>query len=113
MLIRKIFLPLCAAGMLFGATTRAMANPAYEAGLEAVRQFRYAEALMHFKAAAAQGNRDALRNSGLMLLLGSSLYGAEIKGRQSEAIALLKAAADKGCEISTLILSRLGFYQGC
>lgn len=112
MLAQRLFASLGMIGLLYVATP-VCASTEYEAGLEAAHEFRYAEALQHFRKAAAAGDRNAMRTSGLMLLLGSRLYGQEIRSVPSEAIALLKAAADAGCEVSNLMLTRLGYYQGC
>ncbi|MFN4004344.1 MAG: hypothetical protein ACK4J1_06450 [Hylemonella sp.] len=109
---KKILLAALAAWTLAWAGPAA-ANPAYEEGLRQVDERNYARALQEFRRAAAQGHRDAMRAAGLMLLFGSDLYGAQIPRQEGQAVALLKAAADAGCEVSALILARMGYHQGC
>lgn len=76
----------------------------YELGLEAVQDYRYSEALMHFQTAAEQGERGARRNLGLMLLYGDQLYGKEVPRNQAQAKRWLQAAASEGCEVSAFML---------
>lgn len=83
---------------------QAASSSSYEQGLEAVTHYRYSEALMHFQAAAEQGNRDAERNLGLMLLYGDRLYGGDVVRNQGQARRWLQAAARDGCEVSTFML---------
>ena len=89
------------------------AQTEYEAGVEAMRDFHFTEAQEHFRLAAGQGHRDALRTWGLMLLYGESLYGPALHRKTGQAVALLRQAADQGCEVSRFVLARLGHYQGC
>jgi TPR repeat protein len=84
----------------------------YEAGLVAAGEHRYAQALSHFQAAAVQGDRNAQRTSGLMLLYGERLYGAEVHADKLQAMKLLRAAAQSGCEVSARMLSQLQSTQG-
>lgn len=102
--------------LLCGGASHAQAADtyeSYEAGLQAAQDHRYAEALQWFKTAAAQGHRDAQLHSGLMLLYGSLLYGADVEADPVQALALLRAAADAGCETSRFILTRVRSSQGC
>jgi len=89
------------------------ASQLYAAGRQASEEHHHAEALQWFKAAALQGHRDSQLNSGLMLLYGSLLYGAEVEADPVQALALLRAAADAGCEVSAYILTRMRSNQGC
>lgn len=59
---------------------------AYEVGLEATRDYHYAEALLHFHLAAEEGNRDAQRTIGLMLLDGERLYDSAIQQNHEQAM---------------------------
>lgn len=84
------------------------ANPSsYDRGLEAAENYRYSEALMYFQKGAEQGDRNAQRNLGLMLLYGELLYGKEASRNQVHAKRWLQAAAAEGCEISTFMLKVL------
>ena len=101
----------CVAILLAGLapwTFAAAADTDYEAGLQAVQEFRYDQALAHFDAAAAHGNRDAMRTAGLMLLYGQDLYGEEVPKDWIKAVHLLSAAAHKGCRVSAGVLQQLG-----
>lgn len=89
------------------------ASQLYSAGRQASEEHHHAEALQWFKAAALQGHRDAQLNSGLMLLYGPRLYGAEVETDPVQALALLRAAAEAGCEISAYMLTRMRGNQGC
>jgi TPR repeat protein len=80
---------------------------AYEQGLEAVANYRYAAALMHFQVAAEQGDRSARRNLGLMQLYGELLYGNEVPRNQEQARRWLEAAAADGCEVSAFMVKTL------
>lgn len=82
-------------------------NPYYAAGTEAAGELRYAAALAHFQQAAAAGDRDALRTSGLMLLYGEALYGPAIRQDRARAQELLRQAAAQGCEVSIFMLRQL------
>ena len=112
----KLLRATCVAILLAGLaplTFAATADADYEAGLQAAQDFRYAEALAHFDAAAAQGNRDAMRSAGLMLLYGRDLYGEEVPRDWIKAVHLLSAAALKGCRVSASVLRQLGVrYYG-
>lgn len=112
MKLKTYLLPALAVWALAGAGTAA-ANTAYQEGLQYAREHDYARALQAFRQAAAQGHRDAMREAGLMLLFGSALYGAQIPRHEAQAVALLKAAAEAGCEVSALMLTRLRHHQGC
>ena len=79
----------------------------YRAGLEAIRNLRYGEAIADFRQASAQGHRDATRSLGLMLLFDKPLT----PDKEKEAIALLRRAATHGCETSQIVLARLGIYH--
>lgn len=83
---------------------RAADLSSFELGLEAVEDHRYGEALKHYQQAAQQGNRDAQRSLGLMLLYGERLYGKEVVRQEELAWRWLRAAASQGCEVSTLML---------
>ena len=94
----------------------ALANTAradYEAGVEAMHDFHFEEAQAHLERAAGQGHRDAQRTLGLMLLYGENLYGPTVHRKTGKAVAMLKQAADQGCEVSRFGLARRGHYQGC
>ena len=80
---------------------------AYEAGLQAATDLRYAEALEHYTRAAALGHRDAMRNAGLMLLYGDRLYGAQLQKDWIRAVHLLAEAALKGCNVSSRVLRQI------
>lgn len=99
---------LVALAMLAGTpTAQAMNRSSYELGLEAAENYRYGEALMHFQRAAEQGDRNARRNLGLMLLYGDLLYGKEVPRNQEQARRWLQSAAGAGCEVSTFMLKLL------
>lgn len=101
---------MVAALLLTVPAAMSASHSAYERGLEAVTSYRYSEALMHFQAAAEQGDRNARRNLGLMLLYGDQLYGKEIPRNQVQAKRWLQAAAADGCEISTFMLTVMAQY---
>lgn len=103
---KRILLGLSTVAALLLAVPAAMSasRSPYELGLEAVRDYRYSEALMHFQAAAEQGERGARRNLGLMLLYGDQLYGKEVPRNQAQAKRWLQAAASDGCEVSAFML---------
>lgn len=84
----------------------------YTAALEAAADYRYASALEHFRQAAEQGNVDAQRSAGLMLLYGSALYGQEIRANRGEALRWLGLAAKGGCKVSDYVLARLDARNG-
>jgi TPR repeat protein len=96
-----------AAALLFCAPSAVAANPAYERGLDAASNYRYSEALMHFTTAAEQGDRNAQRNLGLMLLYGDLLYGRDFLRDRDQAKRWLQMAAAQGCDISTFMLNML------
>jgi TPR repeat protein len=83
------------------------ADLAYEVGLAAATDYRYSDALAQFRVAAQEGNRDAQRTLGMMLLYGEHLYGADVHRDGGEAIHWLKSAASSGCEVSTFMLKKL------
>lgn len=97
-------LGVVAALLLTVPAAMSASRSSYELGLEAVTSYRYAEALMHFQTAAEQGDRNARRNLGLMLLYGDQLYGKEVPRNQVQAKHWLQAAASDGCEVSTFML---------
>jgi TPR repeat protein len=78
----KTMLLSAALALLFSATASASATTSadheYEVGLAAAMDYRYSEALVQFRLAATQGNLDAQRTIGLMLLYGDRLYGADV-----------------------------------
>lgn len=76
----------------------------YERGLEAIESYRYSEALKHFRDAAEQGDVNACRNLGLMLLYGEALYGKEVASNPEQAKYWLHAAARDGSEVSSFML---------
>lgn len=96
-------LALAAAGWVLGITT-AGAGPAYDEGVRWAQEHRYGPALEAFRDAARQGDREAMRITGLMLLYGQRLYGSEVAGSRAEALAWLRAAAAAGCEVSAHIV---------
>jgi TPR repeat protein len=75
-------------------------------GQAAASDYRYAKALADFQEAARQGNREAQKISGLMLLYGEKLYGEEVRADQGQAIKWLTVAAAGGCEVSAHLLRR-------
>lgn len=102
---RAIFGGSLALGLLLAGPLAQSANrSAYESGLDAVENYRYGEALMHFQQAAAQGERGARRNLGLMLLYGELLYGKEVARNREQGKHWLQAAAADGCEVSAFML---------
>ena len=91
-----------------------LAHPALASGeaelaaaLDHAADHRYAIALAHFRLSAEQGNVQAQRSLGLMLLKGEPLYGGEVPGNRVEALRWLSLAADKGCGVSKFVLARL------
>lgn len=101
---------LIAAGLLLLAgrpATAAVPPTPYEAGVQAAAEHRYAEALSLFQHAAEQGERDAMRNLGLMLLYGELLYGQQVARQPGQARRWLQAAAAQGCEVSVFMSRRL------
>jgi TPR repeat protein len=105
---RRFLLSIGFAVAFSGASVTALAAGEAEVALaqEAVADFRYGTALVHFRAAAEQGNRFAQRTAGLMLLKSEALYRGEIKSDHAEAMKWLKAAADNGCEASKFVLKK-------
>lgn len=104
---RNIFMISTAAALLFSTPAAIAGNPSYERGLEAASDHRYSEALMHFTAAAEQGDRNAQRNLGLMLLYGDRLYGRDVPRNHEQAKRWLQAAAANGSEISLFMLKAI------
>lgn len=101
---RYLVLVLGAASLLAGPGVMAASPSAYELGLAAAADYHYAEALRYFQTAAEQGDRDARRTLGLMLLYGGHLYGQEIVGNRTQARRWLESAAQDGCEVSTFMV---------
>lgn len=93
-----------AAAMQCFALTAGAGSPAFELGLEALNDYRYTVALMHFKQAAEQGDLEAQRNLGLMLFYGSKLYGADVQSNHEQARHWFESAARQGCEVSSMML---------
>jgi TPR repeat protein len=109
----KTMLLSAALALLFSATASASASATtsadheYEVGLAAAMDYRYSEALVQFRLAATQGNLDAQRTIGLMLLYGDRLYGADVHRNDDEAIHWLKLAKTSGDETSAFVLEKL------
>lgn len=76
--------------------------------LDAAADHQHGLALVHFRRSGEQGNVQAQRSAGLMLLNGEELYGDEIKANRAEALRWLSLAAENGCGVSKLILTRIG-----
>lgn len=87
------------------------ANQSYELGLEATADYRYSEALKYFRAAAAEGDRQAQRTLGLMLLYGGGLYGGDVHGEPEQAKRWLQAASAHGDDISSFALKVLATHR--
>ena len=105
MSIKRIIVICCNATVLLLATSVAFAvNPSYERGVEANEDYRYSEALMHFMFAAEQGDPNAQRNLGLMLLYGERLYSRNVPRNHEQAKRWLLAASRQGCEVSSFML---------
>jgi TPR repeat protein len=105
---KRIFVCISAMTALLLSTPAAVAaSRSYERGLEATSNYRYSEALMHFQAAAEQGERSAQRTLGLMLLYGERLYGPDIHRNHEQAKRWLQAAAASGCEVSAFMLKAM------
>lgn len=92
----------------------ALATPALASGevelelaLGDAADHRYASALSHFRLSAAEGNLQAQRSLGLMLLKGEDRYGSEVRGNRVEAIKWLSVAAANGCGVSKFVLARV------
>ena len=99
-------LPVAVAAMLSGLAPAAHAGVSeYELGLEAAANYRYAETLAHFLAAAERGDRNARRAVGLMLLYGDLLYGQEVPRDREQGRRWLRLAADDGCEVSASMIA--------
>lgn len=92
------------AGLLLASTAWSAPHAAYGLGQEAIADYRYGEALAHFRQAAEHGDRDAQRILGLMLLYGESLYGQEVLRDPLQARRWLGDAARNGCEVSEFLL---------
>ena len=105
----KTILLSAASALLFSASASATmsADHAYEAGLAAAMDYRYSEALVQFQLAAKQGNREAQRTIGLMLLYGDRLYGADVHRNDEEAIHWLNLAKTSGDKTSAFVLQKL------
>lgn len=91
-----------------------LAHPALASGeaelaaaMDYAADHRYAIALAHFRLSAEQGNVQAQRSLGLMLLKGETLYGSEVASSRAEALKWLSLAASKGCGVSKFVLARL------
>lgn len=104
---RNLLHVLGAACLLAAPTVMAASPSAYELGLAAAADYHYAEAQRYFQAAAEQGDRNARRTLGLMLLYGGQLYGQEIAGNREQARRWLQAAAADGCEVSAFMVKTL------
>jgi len=98
--------------LLFANASASAASPSYEQGLEAAREYRYSLALTHFTVAAEQGDPDAQRTLGLMLLHGERLYGREVQRDEQRAKRWLRAAAAQGCAVSFHVLEKLTKHAG-
>ena len=110
---RHMFMTCTAAMALLCSLPPAIAaNPSYERGIEATNDYRYSDALMHFMAAAEQGDKEAQRNLGLMLLYGDRLYNGEISRNRAQAKRWLEAAANQGCQVSAFMLKMMAQHGG-
>lgn len=109
---RNIFALGAAATLLLCTPAAIAANLSYERGIEAASNYRYSEALMHFMAAAEQGDRSAQRNLGLMFLYGDRLYGHEVQRNLAQAKRWFQAAAANGCEVSQFMLKVMAQHGG-
>lgn len=103
------FMAILATVAAAAVATPAMADGDAELAiaLEAAANYQHALALVHFKRSGEQGNVQAQRSAGLMLLNGESLYGSEIKANREEALRWLALAAGNGCEVSRFVLGRI------
>ena len=103
--IRHTFSALSVAAALQCFAPAAWAgSAAFERGLDALNDYRYTVALMHFKQAAEQGDPEAQRNLGLMLFYGSKLYGPDVQSNHEQARNWFELAARQGCEVSSMML---------
>src|SRR5450830_1449739 len=91
---RNIFLTITVLALFFSTSATMAADRSYELGMEAATNYRYAEALMHFQAAAERGDQAAQRNLGLMLLYGERLYGNDVRRDHEQAKRWLQTASD-------------------
>lgn len=82
-------------------------SPAFERAQEAIADHRYAEARSQLQLAAEQGDRDAQRSLGLMLLYGEALYGPQVRADRAQARRWLQTASERGCEVSSFILKHM------
>lgn len=91
----------------FMALSGLRAEDGYDAGARAASEHRYGDALVQFREAAAQGNRQAQQSAGGMLLYCEHLYGKEIPcsgENRVEAIRWLGLAEAQGSEVSHYLL---------
>ena len=98
---------LIAAAILAVAATAAVADEfesAYDAG-------RYAEALTLLEARGLEGDIEAQGMAGMMHLMGSRLYGAEVPTDAERAARWLRTAALNGSVQAQYILAQL-YEQG-
>lgn len=96
----------CVAAVLTALPTTA-ASPAFERALESMEASHYLEARQYLQSAAEQGDRDAQRSLGLMMLYGETLYGKEIPADIQQARRWLQTASKQGCEVSYHMLKTM------
>lgn len=92
--------------LVSSASASFASTDAFSDAVQAQAEHRYALALDNFLIAAQEGNLEAQRRAGLMLLYGEQVYGLEIKQNRPLAFRLLKQAADNGCELSQHMLKK-------
>lgn len=74
---------------------------------EAIDNHEFRLALHLYRQAADQGDPEAARSAGLMLLYGERLYGTQVKGDRMLAQHYLRRAALRGCEVSAALLQKM------
>jgi len=82
----------------------ALASRELVAAATAFEDLQYFRALAQLRIAADKGNSRAQCISGLMLLYGEKLYGAEIRTDRAGAVRYLEKAAAQGEETAKFIL---------
>jgi TPR repeat protein len=84
-----------------------VATAAYEEGLAAYEDCHWNEAIIQFERAATAGHLRAQEILGMMLPLGPTLYGDEVRQNPVAARRWFDHASTSGSELGTLMVRRI------
>lgn len=100
---------LCFA-MMFAALGSASAEPgdaAYARALAEYEVCHYRQAVAELREAAQAGSDRAAQMLGMMLVVGPTLYGDQVRADAAEGLRWLRASASKGNETAAFMVARL------